>query len=121
MRHGGHRGEGTYKEYYAPSNSATDEQGSYFGDTLRTIVNDRFRVMTLCRNGELWQSLPAEKQHVLENSPAFIAIEEQLECLSDPRHDSTTLDRRRELHALLDAQKRKLCVRKASTTSERTA
>jgi hypothetical protein len=104
MRHGGHRGEGTYNEYYAPRNPATDGQGSYFDDTLRTIVNDRFRAMTLCQNPELWQSLPAEKQHALENSPAFIAIEEQLERLSDPRHDSTTLDRRRELYV----QKRKL-------------
>ncbi len=56
-------------DHYAPNNAGTDGQGSFFGDKLRNIVNDRFRTMTLCRNPELWQSLPAEKQHELESSP----------------------------------------------------
>ena len=61
--------------------------------------------MTLCRNPELWQSLPAEKQHELESSPEFTAIEQELEALSiDLRDDSTAIDRRKELRI----EKRKL-------------
>lgn len=62
--------------------------------------------MTLSRNPELWQSLPAEKQHELENSPNFIAIEQELEKLSSEHKDDPVARdrRRRELHT----QKRKL-------------
>jgi hypothetical protein len=81
-KHGGHRDENTYDSFNAPQNPGTDGQGSYFGDTLRSIVNDRFRAMILSRNPELWQSLPAGKQNELENSPEFTAIEEELESLS---------------------------------------
>ena len=64
--------------------------------------------MTLSRNPELWQSQPAEKQHELENSPEFIAIEEELEKLPfGLEDDPAARDRRRkELHT----QKRKACI-----------
>lgn len=53
----------------------------------------------------MWQSLPAERQNKLENSPRFIRIEEEPESLSlEPKDDSETRDRRKELHV----QKRKL-------------
>lgn len=101
-----HTGEDTYGDFHAPRNPGTDGQNSYLGDKPRTIVNDGFRAMTLSRNLELWQSLPAEKQHELENSPDFIAIEQELENLSSEfRDDPVARDRRRkELHT----QKRKL-------------
>ncbi|KAH6675172.1 hypothetical protein B0J14DRAFT_616909 [Halenospora varia] len=105
MLYYGHTDENTHRDHYAPNNARTDGQGSYFGDKLRSIVNDRFRSMTLCRNPELWQSLLAEKQYKLESSPEFTAIEQELEALSlDPRDDSATTDRRKELRA----EKRKL-------------
>jgi hypothetical protein len=45
----------------------------------------------LSYNLELWQSLPAEKQNELENSPEFIALDEKLENLSlKPKDDATT-------------------------------
>jgi hypothetical protein len=98
MKHGGHTDENTHRDYYAPNNAGTDGQGSYFGDKLRSIVNDRFRSMTLCRNPELWQSLLAEKQYELESSLEFTVIEQELEALSlDPRDDSAVTDRRKEL------------------------
>ena len=59
--------------------------------------------MTISRNPDLWQSLPAEKQQEVENTPEFIGIEEELENL----HISTgpaAKDRRKTLKA----QKRKL-------------
>lgn len=56
--------------------------------------------MTLSRNPELWQALPAEKQNELENSPEFIAIEEEWEALSlEPTDNSIARDRRKELRA----------------------
>ena len=104
-KHAGHRDDNTYDSFYAPQNPGTDGQGAYFGDKPRNIVSDRFRALTLSRNPELWQSLPAEKQHELENTPPFIAIEEELQSLCQgSREDPTTRNRRTELRA----QKRKL-------------
>lgn len=62
--------------------------------------------MTLSCNPELWQSLPAEKQHEFDNSPNFIAIKQELEKLSSEHKDDPVARdrRRRELHT----QKRKL-------------
>ena len=100
MQHGGHTSDATYGESYAPRNPGTDGQNSYLGEKPRTVVNDRFRAMTLSRNTELWQSLPAEKQHELENTTEFLAIEEELEQLSSrPKDDLAARDRRKELHA----------------------
>jgi hypothetical protein len=83
-----------------PETPEQTAKGSYFGDTPRSIVNDRFRSMTLSRNPELWQSLPVEKQNKLEHSPKFIAIEVELETLSlESKDDSTARDRRKELRA----------------------
>ena len=68
--------------------------------TQRSILNDCFRAMTLSRNPELWQSLPAEKQNELETSPEFITIEAKLEAFSlGSTDDSTATDRRKELRA----------------------
>ena len=61
--------------------------------------------MTLSRNPKLWQSLPAEKQHELENTAEFLAIEEELEQLSSKfKDDPAVRDHRKDLHA----QRRKL-------------
>jgi Protein of unknown function (DUF3435) len=104
-KHAGHRGDDTYDNHYAPQNPGTDGQGSYFGDEPRKIVSDLFCAMTLSRNSELWQSLPAEKQNELENSPGFTRIEKELESLSlESKDDSETRDRRKEIYI----QKRKL-------------
>lgn len=87
MQHGGHTSDNTYGESYAPRNSGTDGQNSYLSDKARTMVNDRFRAMTLSRNPELWQSLPAEKQHELENTTEFLVTEKELEQLSSKPKD----------------------------------
>jgi hypothetical protein len=50
MRRAGHRDDHTYTEYYAPTNPATDGQGSYFGGTRQTLVNERFRALAVARN-----------------------------------------------------------------------
>ena len=105
MKHGGYRDERTFGDSYMPNNAGTDLQGGYFDGKLRSIVNDRFRGMTLHRNPELWQALPAKKQYELENTPEFTAIEKEMNALAPiAKTDSTTKDSR---NALI-AQKRKL-------------
>ena len=105
MKHGGHRDERTYCDSCMPNNAGTDLQGGYFDGKIRSIVNDRFRGLTLHRNPELWQALPARKQYELENSPEFTTIEEEIEALAaKAKTDSAAKDRRNALMA----QKRKL-------------
>lgn len=59
--------------------------------------------MTVSRNPELWQSLPAEKQQEVEGTPELVGIEEELENLLMST-DPADKDRRKTLKA----QKRKL-------------
>jgi hypothetical protein len=94
MKHSGHRDENTYRDSYAPRNPGIDGQGSHFGDKSRSVFNDRFRSTTLSHNPDLWQSLKAEKQNELEDSPEFIAIGKELEDLP-----LESRDRRKELRA----------------------
>ena len=105
MKHGGHTGEDTYRDHYAPNDAGTDGQSAYFGAPVRSLPSDLFRGSTVFRNPGLWQSLPAEKQDELENSLEFKAIEEELEdLLWASKDDLATKNRRKELHA----QKRQL-------------
>ncbi|OCL06329.1 hypothetical protein AOQ84DRAFT_399062 [Glonium stellatum] len=93
----------TFNNYYMPNNSGTDGQASYFGIELRSIINNLFRGLSLPRNPKLWQSLPAEKQHKLENSSNYINIEEEIAALKGKK-DLESIARRKELYA----QRRKL-------------
>ncbi|KAG8980963.1 hypothetical protein FRB93_008844 [Tulasnella sp. JGI-2019a] len=104
MRQAGHRDERTYSEFYAPTNPGTDGQGSYFGGTCRTVVNERFRSLTVAWNPELWQSLPAEEIFELENRPDFVAIEKELLDLFLYGNNTEESERRKQLQA----QKRQL-------------
>ncbi|KAG6901097.1 hypothetical protein C0995_000798 [Termitomyces sp. Mi166 len=104
MRQAGHRDDRTYTEYYAPTNPGTDGQGSYFGGTRRTLVNERFRALTVAWNPELYQSLPAEKMYELQNRPDFAALDEQLLELCLRRDSSDGTEKRKHLQA----QKRQL-------------
>ena len=72
------------------------------------------RGLTIARNPELWQSLPAEKQQEVENTPEFISIEEELENLhtsddpaaEDGRKILKARRRKSVSDALLDYQKK---------------
>ena len=93
IKHGSHTNENTYYDYYVPNNTRTNSQGSYFGNKLHSIVNNRFQSMTLCYNPKLWQSLLVEKQHKLKSSPEFTTIKQELEALSlDPRDNLAVTD-----------------------------
>jgi hypothetical protein len=109
MKYGGHTDENTYRDHYAPNDAGVDGQSAYFGAPIRSLPSDLFRGLTVSRNPELWQSLPAEEQDELENSPEFKAIEDELENLSlSSKDDLATKNRRKELQA----QKRKLVTEK---------
>jgi len=111
MKHDGHRDERTYCDSYMPNNVEIDLQGGYFDEKLRSIVNDRFRELTLHRNPELWQALLARKQHELENTPKFVAIETKIDALAPKaKTDSTAKERRQTLMA----DKRKLVAKELS-------
>ena len=111
MKHGGHRDERTYCDSYMPNNAGTDLQGGYFDGKLRSIVNDRFRGLTLHRNPELWQALPARKQHELENTPEFAAIETEIDALAPKAKTDPAAKERRQT---LMADKRKLVAEELS-------
>ena len=71
-----------------------------FDGKVRNIVNDRFRGLTLHRNPESWQALPAREQYELGNSPEFTAVEEEIEALAArAKTDSTAKDRRNAMMA----------------------
>ena len=102
MKYGGQNDEATFRNHYMPNNPGTDGQSSYLGGELRSIVNDLFRGMSLSRNPDLWQSLPAEKRVELETRPEFSALNKELEDLNG-KAGSTERERRR-----LYAQKQRL-------------
>ncbi|EJT68897.1 hypothetical protein, variant [Gaeumannomyces tritici R3-111a-1] len=97
MKHAGHIDPATYNKHYQPNNSGTDGQASYFGQEVRSIVNDLFRGLTVPRNPLLPQSLPAEKQEALKASPEFIAIEKKAATLSG-RQDQKSTSLRKKLY-----------------------
>ncbi|KAJ4469605.1 hypothetical protein J3R30DRAFT_3303908 [Lentinula aciculospora] len=104
MRQAGHRDDCTYTEYYAPTNPGMDGQGSYFGGTRWTVINERFCDLTVAWNPKLYQSLPAQKMYELEQRDDFIGLEDQLFklCLGGDDPDAT------EKRKKLQAQKRNL-------------
>jgi hypothetical protein len=108
MKHSSYTNKNTYCDYYTLNNVRTDGQGSYFGDKLYNINNNRFWFITLCHNPELWQSFPAEKQHKLKSSLKFTAIKQELKALFlDLKDDTAIIDQQKELRT----EKRKLIVK----------
>ncbi|KAK2022058.1 hypothetical protein LX32DRAFT_574259 [Colletotrichum zoysiae] len=97
MKYAGQRDPNTFNNHYQPNNSGTDGQGNYFGHDVRSVVNDLFRGLTLERNPQLSQSLPAEKQDALRTDPEFAAIEKELATLLG-RRGLASSSRRKELY-----------------------
>jgi hypothetical protein len=90
MKYGGHKDENTYSDHYASNNAGVDGQSAYVGAPVRSRPSDLFRGLTVSHNPELWQSLPAEEQDKLENSPEFQSIKDELENLSLSFKDDLT-------------------------------
>ena len=105
MKHSGHKDERTFDNSYMPNNAGTDLQEGYFDGMLCSIVTDCFGGMTLHRNPDLLQILPARKQHELENTQAFIKLEDEIEALAPKAKTDPAAKDYREA---LIADKRKL-------------
>ncbi|CAI6342310.1 unnamed protein product [Periconia digitata] len=102
MKQGGQRDPSVYRDHYAANNAGVDGQATFFHDkNHRTDITDLFRSLHITRNPELWQSLPAEKRHELEQSAEFKDVEANLEKFSD---NALSKNERKELQA----RKRKL-------------
>jgi hypothetical protein len=87
-----------------PNNAETDLQGGYFDGKLRSIMNDRFRGLTLHRNPELWQALPVRKQHELKNTSEFAAIDTEIDALA-PNAKTDPAAKERRLTLMTDKRK----------------
>lgn len=95
MKHGGHKDPRTFGENYQPNNAGTDLQGGYFDGKLRSIVSDRSRGVTLHRNPELLQTLPARKQYKMQHTLEFATLEDKIEALAPKsRTDQAARNRR---------------------------
>lgn len=99
----------TFYTNYQPRNAGVDGQATFLGDERRNIVNDAFRELTLPRNPNLWQSLPAAKQYEIENRQDWLDLEEKIATLKlEPDMDTK---QQREEEAKLRKQKARLMKR----------
>ena len=87
MGQAGHDDRNTFHRSYQSTNAGVDGQATFLGDERRNAVNDAFRELTVPRNPNLWQSLPAEKQYEIENSQKWLDLEEQMANLKLEKSD----------------------------------
>ncbi|KAK0621131.1 hypothetical protein B0T17DRAFT_276620 [Bombardia bombarda] len=97
MKYASHINPDTYGQFYQPNNSGADGQGSCFGSELRSIVSDLFRGLTVERNPQLVQALPAQQYEALRATPKFVELEEEL--ATPLKLNGPDASRRRKLHA----------------------
>ena len=95
----GHRNPRTFRSYYTAAMSTVDGQGSFLGTELRKDHLEVFRSMSKRRNPQLWQSLPAKEQDNLEQREDFVAINDQIESLTNDIQQENVEDEKRELQA----------------------
>ncbi len=82
MKFAGQSGPEVFRGFYMAEGSV-DGQNSFLNQPLRKDHVESFRGMSLQCNPELWQSLPAQMQYELERRPDFVALEEQIEDLTE--------------------------------------
>ena len=86
----------TLCRHYMPTNGA-DGQDTYLGGKGRTIVSDLFRGLTVPRNPNLSQCLPAEKQFELENTPEYVVLNDEITTL-EGKTDTGSVQRQQRLY-----------------------
>ncbi|RDL30388.1 uncharacterized protein BP5553_10266 [Venustampulla echinocandica] len=70
-------------QIYSIAEGSVDGQNSFLNQPLRKDHLESFRVMSMQCNPEQWQSLPAQMRHELQRRPDFVALEEQIEELTE--------------------------------------
>jgi hypothetical protein len=76
-------------------------------ESFAPIVADLVRGMTVSRNPNLFQCLPAENKHELEMSPEFISMRTELEKLKREPPSEERDRRRRQIYAKKQKIKKK--------------
>jgi hypothetical protein len=82
MKFAGQSGPDVFRAFYMAEGSV-DGQNSFLNQPLRKDHVESFRGISLQCNPELWQSLPAQMQYELERRPDFVALQEQIEDLTE--------------------------------------
>jgi hypothetical protein len=84
--------------------NAADGQGAYLGSQGRSHVLELFRGLSLPRNPNVWQCLPAEKQYKVHNSQESLDLNEEMHALKGVTDKESTSRRnmlyRRKRHLL---------------------
>ncbi|KKY22682.1 putative carbonic anhydrase 2 [Phaeomoniella chlamydospora] len=81
MRQAGHHDSNTFRNYYQPSNSGVDGQGTFLGKERREIISDVFRELSIPYNPNLSQRLPARERYILEHSEEDVSLETETASL----------------------------------------
>ncbi|KAF2195618.1 hypothetical protein K469DRAFT_758244 [Zopfia rhizophila CBS 207.26] len=97
MKFAGHRNPNTFRWSYMAPMSTVDGQGSFLNTELRRDHIEDFRSLSLPRQPQLLQSLPAKEQYALESRPDFIAIEDKIQELTEKIWRADTEARKQEL------------------------
>ena len=93
MKYAGHTAPDTFANHYQPNNSGADGQGSFLQAPLRN-VSDHFRGLTIQRNLNRVQKLPAAKQR--DDRPDYAALNQELSSLKG-KNDSISRTQRSQL------------------------
>ena len=96
MKYAGQTDPSTHNIHYAP-NLAADGQGAFFsGESLAAVLN-LFRHLSVRRNPQLCQELPAEQKEKFERSQDVVNIMSEIANLKDCT-DRGSITRRNELY-----------------------
>jgi hypothetical protein len=106
MKFAGQSGADVFQKFYM-AEGGIDGQNSFSNLPLRKDHVESFRGMTLQCNPELWQSLPTQMQNELERRPDFVALEEQIEDLTEEMKNINVEEAGPELQKLQDLQARR--------------
>lgn len=82
MKFSGQSGPEVFQTFYM-AEGGVDGQNSFLNQPLRKDHLESFRGMSMQCNPELWQSLPAQMRYELERRPDFVALEEQIDDLTE--------------------------------------
>jgi hypothetical protein len=99
MKYAGQTDPSTHNNHYAP-NLAADGQGAFFSGETRPAVLNLFRDLSVPRNAQLCQELPAEQKEKFERSHNVVNIKTELANLGGCT-DTESVTRRRELYRQL--------------------
>ena len=82
MTFAAHRDPAMFRKSYIPGMITVDGQASFLGQPPRKDYHEDLRGMSLRRQPQLWQALPATLKADLERRPNFVALDAEIEVLT---------------------------------------